>query len=97
MKTLTLVTTLSVCLLTPFTSSQAASFADSVKAATSEIDKAKDMGYEWRDSRKLLEKAAKLNKDGDAKKAMKLVEQAKQQGQLAVIQAKSQANVSGPY
>ena len=96
MKSLKFISIVSACLLAPFTASHAANFADAFTAATAEIDKANDLGYEWRDSRKLLEKAAKSNKDGDNEKAIKLVEQAKKQGQLAVKQAKLQSSVIGP-
>ena len=66
-----------------------------IKAANIEIDKAKALGYEWRDSRKLLKKAKQLNADGDYDKAKKLVAKAKKQGQIAVTQAHDQRN-AGP-
>lgn len=65
-------------------------------AAHKEIDKAKALGYEWRDSRKLLKKAMKINAEGDYEKAKKLVAKAKQQGQIAVAQAHDQKN-AGPH
>ena len=68
-----------------------------IKGATAEIDKAKALGYEWRDSRKFLKKALQAEKDGDHKKAMKLANKARQQGIIAVSQANQQANVQGPY
>jgi hypothetical protein len=70
----------------------AGDFEQSVKEATAEIDKAKAVGYEWRDSRKILKEAEKAEKAGDHEKAMKLVNKAKQQGIIAVVQAKEQAN-----
>lgn len=69
---------------------------EDIDAAHKEIDKAKALGYEWRDSRKLLKKAMKVNADGDYEKAKKLVAKAKQQGQIAVAQAHDQMN-AGPH
>ena len=65
-----------------------------MKQATAEIDKAKAVGFEWRDSRKLLKEAEKAEKAGDHEKAMKLVNKARQQGIIAVAQAKEQANAA---
>ena len=90
-----LIAIVSTCLLTPILA-QAGSFESAVKEATIEIDKAKAVNYEWRDSRKLLKQAEKLNKEGKTDKAMKLVEQAKMQGQVAVSQAELQSSVNGP-
>ena len=90
-----LISFASVCLLAPFIS-QAGNFDSAVKEATIEIDKAKAVNYEWRDSRKLLKQAEKLNKEGKTDKAMKLVEEAKMQGQVAVSQAELQSSVNGP-
>ncbi len=76
---------------------QAGTFDSAVQQASAEIDKAKAMNYEWRDSRKLLKKAIKLHKEGKHDKAMKLVAKAGQQGKLAVAQAQQQAGVNGPH
>ena len=83
-------------LITPLSSIAGSSFDKAVKSATAEIDKAKAAGYEWRDSRKILKKAKAAEKKGDHAKAMKLVAQAKQQGTIAVAQAKLQKN-AGPH
>ena len=90
-----LISIVSACLLTPL-AGHANDFDNAVKQASSEIDKAKAMNYEWRDSRKLLKQAEKLNKEGKTEKAMKLVKEAKMQGQLAVAQAELQSAVNGP-
>ena len=79
-------------LITPLSSMAASSFDKAVKEATAEIDKAKAAGFEWRDSRKFLKKAAEAEKSGDHNKAMKLVAKAKKQGILAVAQAHDQKN-----
>jgi len=65
--------------------------------AQAEIDKAKSMGYEWRDSKKILDKAYKALDDGDVETANKLIAKAKKQGIDAQTQAKSQMDVSGPH
>ena len=91
-----LVSIFSACLFTPVIT-QAGSYDDAVKDANASIDKAKAANYEWRDSRKLLKKADKLNQEGKSKKAMKLVSKAQKQGELAVAQAELQSSVSGPH
>ena len=98
MKMITLSTPaiLLALLATPLSSIASSSFDDATKSATIEIDKAKAVGYEWRDSRKILKQAAEAEKAGDHTKAMKLAAKAKQQGILAVAQAKSQKN-TGPH
>lgn len=69
----------------------AGDFEHAVKQATEEIDKAKAVGYEWRDSRKILKQAEAAEKAGEHEKAMKLVNKAGQQGIIAVAQAKQQS------
>ena len=86
----------SACLLTPVIT-QAGSYEDAVKDANASIDKAKAVNYEWRDSRKMLKKADKLNKEGKSEKAMELVSSAQKQGELAVAQAEQQSGVVGPH
>ena len=95
-KKLCLISITSTFLFTPVLA-QAENYEDAVKEANASIDNAKAVNYEWRDSRKLLEKADKLNKEGKSDKAMKLVAKAKNQGELAVAQAELQASVSGPH
>ena len=51
---------------------------------------------EWRDTGKLLKKAAKAAKKGDYAKATKLAQKAELQGKAAEQQAKEQANVGNP-
>jgi hypothetical protein len=95
-KKLSLISIISSCLLTPVLA-QAGSYEQAVEEAKASIDNAKAVNYEWRDSRKLLEKADKLNQEGKTDKAMKLVAEAKKQGELAVAQAALQASVNGPH
>ena len=87
---------MSACLFTPVLS-QAGNYENAVQDANSSIDKAKAANYEWRDSRKMLKKADKLNKAGKTDEAMKLVATAQKQGELAVAQAELQSGVSGPH
>jgi len=94
-KNLSIISVITACLLAPVLA-QAGSYEEAVKEAKISIDKAKAVNYEWRDSRKFLKKADKLYKQGETDKAMKLVEKAKRQGELAVAQAKRYANVNGP-
>ena len=76
---------------------QAGTNEQSVLDATATIENAKKLNYEWRDSRKLLKKAEKLNKEGKTDKALNLLAEAKKQGEMAVLQAKLQSSVSGPH
>ena len=95
-KKLSLISILSACLFAPFLS-QAGNYDDAVQDANSSLDKAKAVNYEWRDSRKMLKKADKLNQAGKTDEAMKLVATAQKQGELAVAQAELQSGVSGPH
>jgi len=72
-----------------------AGYNAAVAAAKSSIKTAKQAGFEWRDSGKILKKASKAAKSGDFAKATKLANKAKRQGQLALVQSKDQAN-AGP-
>ena len=96
MKTIFGCAALSSLLLLPVTA-MAGEFEEALKNASTEIDKAKALGYEWRDSRKILKKALKTEKAGNHGDAMKLAHQASQQGIIAVKQAQLQADVMGPY
>lgn len=60
---LSLISIISACLCAPAIS-QAGDYDDAVKEANSSISKAKSVNYEWRDSRKMLKQADKLNKAG---------------------------------
>ncbi len=68
---------------------------DKIDSAKAELKKAKALGFEWRDTGKLLKKAEKASKAGDYDKAQKLIAKARKQAQLAVIQAADQHN-AGP-
>jgi hypothetical protein len=97
MKILQLATRSAVIALiaAPLTALAGSDFESARQQAVAEINKAQAAGFEWRDSRKILEQAEKAEKAGDHEKAMQLVNEAKQQGMVAVIQAESQKN-AGP-
>ncbi len=96
-KNLSIITIVSACLFAPVLAQAGSSYEEAVTEATASLNNAKAVNYEWRDSRKFLEKADKLYKEGKTDKAMKLVKKAKMQGELAVSQAKLYSSVSGPH
>jgi nucleoid-associated protein YgaU len=65
------------------TADEAAAAISAAKAANA---KAKAEGYQWRDTGKLIKKAEKALKAGNAEKAIKLANKAKRQAELAVQQ-----------
>ncbi len=80
------------------TATKTVSVEDYTKAmsdAKAAIQKARSVNYEWRDSGKILKKAAKLAKAGNYAKALKLALKAKQQGELAYAQSIDQKD-AGP-
>ena len=91
-KLLTIIGAISIIM-----STQACAYTEERSAAVSEIEKARSMGNEWRDSMKLVEKADKANEANDTETAAKLIAKAKKQGIDAQIQAKAQMDVSGPH
>jgi len=68
------------------------SYNSAVADAKNSLKTAAAANYEWRDSGKILKKAEKAAKAGDFETAIKLVNQAKQQGDLALAQSKEQAH-----
>lgn len=61
-----------------------------IREATATLDKASSAGGEWRNSRKLLKKARAAAKEGNLNQAVLLASEAKQEGELAYIQAKAE-------
>lgn len=80
-----------------FSSKSFATYEEAEQDATAAINKAKSINYEWRDSRKMLKAAKKLNTAGKKDEAMAMVAKAKQQATLALAQAKDQSGVAGPH
>lgn len=85
----------SICIALGTASCASMEAQKAANAAQAEIDKAKAMGNEWRDSRKILKKAQAALDDGDLETANKLIAKARKQGLDAQAQAKAQAN-AGP-
>jgi hypothetical protein len=73
-----------------------ADYEKAVTAAQAAIKQAAAMDDEWRDSGKLLKKAAEAAKAGDFDKAVKLAKAAEFQGKMAQEQAKANANAGNP-
>jgi len=63
--------------------------------ANKSLKAAINANYLWRDSGKILKKAAKAAKEGNYEKATMLANKAKHQGDMAVKQSKEQTN-AGP-
>ena len=63
--------------------------------AKSAIAKVKNVGYEWRDTGKILKQAEEAAKAGDYNKATSLANKAKRQGEQAYLQYEQQKN-AGP-
>lgn len=70
-------------------------YAAALANAKKSLKIAKSANFEWRDSGKLLKKAAKAAKKGDFEAATKKAKKADRQGQLALAQSRDQAN-AGP-
>lgn len=62
-----------------------------ISAAKSENSTAKSVGYEWRDTGKMIKAAEKAAISGDTAKAVKLANSAKEQATAAIAQSKSEA------
>ena len=74
------------------TSANAADPVAAIAAAKEAQKQAASVDGEWRDTGKMIKKAEKLLKDGDADKAAKLAEAAEAQGMLGYMQATSQTS-----
>ena len=70
-----------------FMSSAALASADkAISAAEAAQKEASKVGYEWRDTAKMIKQAKKLAKQGKTDKAISLAKQAEQQGHAALAQ-----------
>ena len=65
-------------------------FMAAYEAAVAARKAAVEVGYEWRDTKKLLRQARKLAKKGEFENAVALANRAKRQGELGVMQANEQ-------
>lgn len=68
-----------------------------ITAAEHETARASKVGYEWRDTGKLIKKAQEAMKKEEYDKAVKLANEAKMQSSLALEQQKQQANAGPRY
>ena len=68
-------------------------FATSWEAADAERKAAAQVGFEWRDTKKLLKQAKKANEEGDTEKAIKLVAKAHEQSSDAIAQHKRESDL----
>lgn len=66
-------------------------FEQAFKEADSLRAKAAELEYEWSTTQDLLDQAKKTMLDGDSDKALQLLTEAKQQAELAIQQAKTEA------
>ncbi len=84
---LLLTTGLSVgCSAQPEKPSMSPEAASAIKSAHDANKKAKAVGYEWRDTGKLLKKAEAAAKKGDNESAIKMANKAKSEAMMAVKQ-----------
>ena len=74
----------------PAMSADEAFFKTAYDAALAATQKAASIGYEWRDTRKLLRKAKKAADKGDFAKAEKMANSAKFQSDAAYAQGQDQ-------
>jgi len=68
-----------------------------ISAAEHEASRAGKVGFEWRDTGKLIKKAKKAMQKEDYNSAVKLANKAKRQGTLALGQYESQKNAGPRY
>lgn len=74
------------CSAQPEKPSMSPEAASAIKSAHDANKKAKAVGYEWRDTGKLLKKAEEAAKKGDNEAAIKMANKAKSEAMLAVKQ-----------
>ena len=74
----------------PVPADDAATFEAAYEAGEAARKAAAEVGFEWRDTRRMLRNAKRLAGKGEYAKAVKLANQAKRQGELGVMQAREQ-------
>jgi uncharacterized protein YabN with tetrapyrrole methylase and pyrophosphatase domain len=88
----TLTLSLTTLAMTP---AMASDTQKAIEAARSAQKAAADVGFEWRDMKKMIKKAEKLAKDGKDKKAIKIANAVVMHGKAALKQA-ALAKSAGP-
>lgn len=68
-----------------------------IEAAIQAQKKAASVGYEWRDTQKLIDEAKDAAKKGENDKAVKLADKARKQGEMAYQQSEAQKNAGPRY
>jgi hypothetical protein len=68
-----------------------------ITAAEHELGRANKLGFEWRDSAKMVKAAKEATKEGKFDEAVKLATVAKNQGKLAIDQAQAQKSAAPSY
>jgi len=81
---------ISIALGALLSTSAFASAHSAIAAAEAANKAAAAVGYEWRDTGKLIKKAKQLAKQGKTAAAIKLAKQAEEQGHNAVLQYKTE-------
>lgn len=87
---MTAALTLAACATGPSMSEQDANNA--ISAAKSELNKAKNVNYAWRDTGKMIKAAEKAAKEGEYEKAVDLANEAEKQSELAQQQYRETRN-----
>lgn len=68
-----------------------------IQAALIAVNKANELGYEWRDTRNLIKNAEAALATGDDEQAMKFAKLARLQGEASIQQAEAQKNAKPPF
>ena len=87
---MTAALTLAACATGPSMTEQQANNA--ISAAKSELNKAKNIDYAWRDTGKMIKAAEKAAKKGEYDKAVDLANEAKMQSEIAQKQYSENLN-----
>lgn len=74
-----------------------ADYQQAVADAKISLKKAHNAANEWRDTGKIIKESEKAAKSGDFTTATRLANKAKQQGELALLQAHEQMNAAPRY
>lgn len=90
---MTAALSLAACATGPSMTEQQANSA--ISAAKSELTKAKNINYAWRDTGKLIKAAEKAAKKGEYGKAVDLANEARKQSEIAQVQ-QSEEQGAGP-
>ena len=68
----------------------AGAFKAAYESAEAAREAAAEVGFEWRDTKKMIRLAKKLAEKGEYARAIRLADRARRQGELGVMQAREQ-------